>query len=1072
MTAATVLAVSLVLTGGVALPAPPATAATVPTADPGELTPPLVRDTLRSILLPYVDAEHVVMYPAVRDQYTETPWEVRRQPDGALVREIVKGEDEIWFRDGAVFRVSASAVVAESLATGRALWTVPLEPGDQVLDVSPTHAVVRAGSTAPDGTVVVVGPEGARRTVVAEATGAALPAGQMRVAHRDVKGFFLGGTIGPLWRVSIDDAVARLAYPDAWLGPTVVVDDRLYWSAPAYNELRWVTTDGEQQGRIPFPSTNPFWSDASWPESLVMVGGAPYAVRGATVRPLTIGDEASLGEPVRTDANHGLPVSGSDSFAFVVLDGPEGRVVATRNFVDLAPVVKLPGEPALPSAFAISDTFVAADLAPWNADSPKAAGSIWLHARGADAGWAPASPLAASRDGDLVDVAGDALLLKSVHDDASGTWRSVVRWPEGERTITTGTPAALGRGGRYVIVFRSSGAGTEQLVEEARSGAVVATVPPGTGLAVDHDTAWTLSPGVTTATALDLRTGARTAVPIGTACAREPSIDARGRWVLVRCGGATRVADSLGVYDVQTFPASNDVALGNAFVTTSDAPPPGAPRTIVVAALDGSGTARQVGPVHGLYTPPYPGTDVDDSGRTIAFRDGTGRIRTYTPEWLPPAATAIAADTAAPTVTSVAAGPATTPTRTVTFTWSASDGGVKPFAPSGVASYDVELRQAPAGSTTYGPWTTGVSSTTATTWSITAGPGVSTCFRARATDRFGNVGAWSTAAACSRVDGTAPTFRTVPSVPTLIKATAGKATVSSSYSASDDVKVTSYDVRYRVTPKGQPTAPWLYPAALQKTTVTTASLTVGTGTLCVSARARDAVGNTSAWTTERCGYVDGSAPRITAATASPTAGEWAAFVNFTWAASDDHSVASYDVQYRKAPANGPLGAWTWALWGQGTTRTSLAEKMLLEAGQQACFRVRARDKAGNVSAWSTERCAYRERFAHDSTTVSGGARVVWDSAHLRKLVAFPVVGARATSRVTIPGRGVSVVALTGPRAGTLDVYSGSTRIGTVSLTSSTTTWKRFTITKTFSGTISFRSTSSRTSYVRSWTVIR
>ncbi|MFE6967752.1 hypothetical protein [Isoptericola sp. NPDC057653] len=1070
-----VLAMLLGSPGAIAAPVEPAAApssAAAPATTSGDALPVLEADLQATGALAYADSEVVVIRAAPTDEVRGPAWDVRRRDDGTLLRQVVIGSDALTFADGAVFRNGAGAVRAEGLGDGHVLWTVPLEANDQVLDARRGGLVVRTGIPVSDGTVVLLGPDGDRRTVMDATTGAPIAAERNRVVYRDTDALFLAATsFGSLRRVTLADATATIVLPGADFGPSAVLGDRLYWVATA--ELRWATTDGRSTGSVPFAGTDPYFPSWSWPDALHAVGDTLYAFRGspATVRPLTVAAEAVLGDdlPIHPE---GRPVLGSDAYVYVATNGTSGQVVATKDFSSGSAAFELPAKPASVTVLAISDDLVVADVTQPAGYSERSDASLWQHRRAADDAWDPVRPGVGVQDGELVDAAGETVLLRDAVD-ADGRRGPMVVWPGGSRRLSH-TPTGLGHGGDQVLVLRSTPTGGyETVVEDARSGRQLAVVPEDSAAALDSSVLWTLAPRSGTAESLDLRTGGRSTTTIGAACAQPPGLDARGRWLLVRCGDDVRVVDSLGVYAPQGVPASEDLALGDGFVVSSVRAAGGGPRVVTVTALDGSGVSRDVGPMHSLYSPPEPVVDVDDSGRTIAFLDTTRQVRTATPDWVPEPATTIETDSAAPRVHTLTTGPATAPTGTLTVRWTADDLGTQPFAPTGVASSDVELRRTAPGGTSYGSWDRVATATGGTSWTVSAAPGVSVCVRVRARDVRGNVGDWSSTA-CSRVDGAAPTFDRVPSVPARTKATSGKASLDVRLHARDDVATTTYDLRYRVTQPGRSTAAWTYPAALQGTAKTSATLTVGIGTVCVSARARDAAGNTSAWTGPRCGDVDGTAPRITAAAATPRAGEFEGSVGFSWRGSDDDAVASYDVQVRRASANGALGSWAWAQDGRVTTRTSLRFKVALPAGGQACFRVRAHDLVGNTSSWSKESCAYRERFASGSVTTSHGARVTWDAAHLRRVVELPRSGARATARTAIAGRGVSVVALTGPRAGTVGVYAGTTKIGTVRLKASSKHWERFIVTapRGFTGKVSFRSSSAGASQLRSWTVIR
>ncbi len=73
-----------------------------------------------------------------------------------------------------------------------------------------------------------------------------------------------------------------------------------------------------------------------------------------------------------------------------------------------------------------------------------------------------------------------------------------------------------------------------------------------------------------------------------------------------------------------------------------------------------------------------------------------------------------------------------------------------------------------------------------------------------------------------------------------------------------------------------------------------------------------------------------------------------------WHSTDGVSgVASYDVQVRRLPAGGAAGPWTPLLTATSQTTSALTTAH----GTTTCLRARAHDKAGNISAWSAQRCA-------------------------------------------------------------------------------------------------------------------
>jgi hypothetical protein len=73
------------------------------------------------------------------------------------------------------------------------------------------------------------------------------------------------------------------------------------------------------------------------------------------------------------------------------------------------------------------------------------------------------------------------------------------------------------------------------------------------------------------------------------------------------------------------------------------------------------------------------------------------------------------------------------------------------------------------------------------------------------------------------------------------------------WAGSDAVGVRSYDVRYRTAAWNKALGTYVYPVRWQNTTATSTTQAVGTGALyCFSVRARDAAGNVSGWSAERC----------------------------------------------------------------------------------------------------------------------------------------------------------------------------------------------------------------------------
>jgi hypothetical protein len=116
----------------------------------------------------------------------------------------------------------------------------------------------------------------------------------------------------------------------------------------------------------------------------------------------------------------------------------------------------------------------------------------------------------------------------------------------------------------------------------------------------------------------------------------------------------------------------------------------------------------------------------------------------------------------------------------------------------------------------------------------------------RATDPVGNS---STTSATVVIDATNPSLPTVT-----LGAYSLTTTANASFNATDDSGAVRFDIRWRYWSSGASApAAYAYPATLQSRTTPNVTLSVPTnGSTCVSVRSRDAVGNVSAWTTDRC----------------------------------------------------------------------------------------------------------------------------------------------------------------------------------------------------------------------------
>lgn len=149
-------------------------------------------------------------------------------------------------------------------------------------------------------------------------------------------------------------------------------------------------------------------------------------------------------------------------------------------------------------------------------------------------------------------------------------------------------------------------------------------------------------------------------------------------------------------------------------------------------------------------------------------------------------------------------------------------------------------------------------------------------------------------------------------------------------------------------------------------------------------------------------------------------------VPVAFAATD---AVSYDVRYRSAPPGRTYGAYVYpAAWQRTTVRS-----MSVAAGQgtEVCWSVRARDRWGNTSTWTADRCstvAFDDRALGAS---AGWRRAPSPAAYLGTVTS---TGSRAAS-LTRAGFTASRVYVVGTRCatcGAVDVWLGGVLLGRVS----------------------------------------
>jgi len=236
---------------------------------------------------------------------------------------------------------------------------------------------------------------------------------------------------------------------------------------------------------------------------------------------------------------------------------------------------------------------------------------------------------------------------------------------------------------------------------------------------------------------------------------------------------------------------------------------------------------------------------------------------------------------------------------------------------------------------------------------------------------------------------------------------------------------------------------------------------LGAGTHTVSARVSDPSGKQSP-VVLKSWLVDVAAPST--ALSTPAAVQTGSPTTLTWTATDTGGagVAAYDVRARTASPSADLGAYQYPAAWQNLSAPSL--RWTLSAGYEYCFSVRARDRAGNLGAWSAERCTTMPLDDRALAASTGWYRGT-SSGYLSNTYSKTVRTSAQLTRSSVRGRHLAVVATTCASCGSVDVYHAGVKLGRVNLYSSTTRTRQVLWlpleTATRTGTVTVRSASTR-----------
>ncbi|MEU4391267.1 hypothetical protein [Kribbella sp. NPDC023855] len=694
------------------------------------------------------------------------------------------------------------------------------------------HEVGAIYATADDEEqhVWIYQPDGAKREL------ANLPTGSFSCVDQDER-YLLVTTSEDLRLIDVQTGSSQTV---ATVSPewAALTPGRVFWRTGATTsgqQVAWADRAGQATGTVDVAFTEDLQTLAD--DLLVLhKKTADYQLE---VRRIAAAD-GTVSEPLLTDARGGTAlddgtfrVARPTSIDLLSGDGARREVVPLPRARELAWSVGMSGDRVVAS---------------WSASLPfndipmseitTAAGAEWTPPRTSIPGL--------QRPEESFQLSGDVLVTtqrKPPGDYTEAVY--VVSWPGGHREIPGFLSLRLGRGGRLLIAYDQ---GMGNVLQDARTGERVDAVIKGSfNTAIDGTWVWTGPDSTGTLAGKDTSTG-RTKKVQATfpqqSCSSDQGLRVAGRWATY-CGV---VVDLLGVVPNRTPAVGRHWVLGDGFIA-SLAFSPGIPPELLVTDLnDPQAPHRSYGyvSVEGWRDVRRIIAEAGAGDPRFAYIDQAEQVRVAKVDWLKPAPPTIRTDQTAPTLTSATAGPRTSPTQSISFGYAYTDPTSETEPASGVSSYDVRFQQRTGTSGTYGDWTEQATSEARVT--ITAKPGVDTCFQVRAKDKIGNVSPWS-ASYCTQVDATPPRLSLISAVDRVRYTSA----VNFRFLYRDNTQLSTYDVVYRTAPAGRSLGQWVFPAGWQKMRTTSVSMTVAGGSdTCFMVRARDAAGNLSAWSSPVC----------------------------------------------------------------------------------------------------------------------------------------------------------------------------------------------------------------------------
>ncbi|WP_374971388.1 hypothetical protein [Terrabacter sp. BE26] len=956
--------------------------------------------------------------------------QIRRLSDNSVVRVIPSAN--ITF-DGSAYLVrspstSDTRVTVRDVESDAVLWEFDPPQGERVVNASASRMVTCADPCIdlhvhrPDGTNVT--------RALARVSSFMGATGDLLVLRADDDLYTMNLATG--------ESVALPTTPGETIGTVVFQTDRVYWTsyAGADDWLHWSAYDGSAPGVVQIPDA---LSERGW----VAVGDSlaarlwDFDTKEGSLVPFDP-STGQIGTPLATHLPDAYPTQAGPTQALVVsTDSPTGTLLLADSTTRPARRVGvLTGMPRNTATWVMSGDRVVADFGQWN--SP--VGPTFTTSTDGSSPWSDrTTPDSPALTGGLIGVAGDVVVTRM---PGWNTYR--VTWPGGERTITGGLDPTVGHGGQALV---RNVAGS-LVVEDARTGT---RLPVGSdaGVVVTGSTVWE-GPSGGRIVQKDLRTGAQLrTLAVDPSCTSV--LDILGRWAFLWCGPQTEVVvtDLQGILADQHLPYPD--VMGNGFVGFQEiGEDASGARYMVLRVRDlaPGGGERLYGPLS-LGGQGIPKAAADEAGgQRLGYLDDGEQLHVVDLPWLTQPPTALH-DAGAPEVTSLTTSPRVTSVAVVTASWSARDTTDAPGErPAGTDSYDVRYHQGPVGGP-YGSWQqpSSLQATRATTASLTPAPGSDTCFSVRARDARGNTSEWS-APVCSVIDGHAPALTSFTGGPRVTTSTV----LGFSWAYTDPQEgpglpgsgVACYDARVQYATKlGGAYGAWYARPDWQGLTTRSVTVLGKKGEdYCVQVRARDKAGRLSAWSASRCSSPDGVAPTITSASAGSLLRTTAATtkVTFSYRATDNLGVTSYDVGFQYAPPGKLMGGWQYPATWQRTASTQ--QSVSVPPGGQVCYAVRARDAIGNLTPWTTPRCAMVP-FDDRAMGVTGSASRITSSLAVNGTITRLNAKGAVAYRAGMAGEEVHLTVLKGPAQGTIEVRANNHVFGRYSLAAPT--WRRQTL---------------------------